>query len=355
MAADKNKIYIEPTSNIIYSSYYIKGLYEVFGKKNVRFSSRYFEGLDKRSEEYSYDAYMAFVLLNQGKIHKVIIDFGDDSPIRNNAYQWCDVYAKININPAVLGDRDTTKLLSIPPGFGIKIWTVFEALCHCFANLVKLKFSPQIFLGNHFRSYLSQIKQLEMEEFSDGKGSTAEGKNKVFFVSSLWPHPNCITGTNVYRKMFIESCLKNKVNFEGGFWVTDSNHPQFSAFKHLTFNGRYPLREYVQKTKESLFVFNTPAVHNCHGWKLGQFLAMNKAIISTPFQNSLPEDLVHGENIHFVHNEHEMDAAVEKVLHDENYRKKLEEGARNYYLEYVSPVSVITRIVRHLKPIYDDR
>ena len=348
MASDKSKIYIDPSSNIIYSSYYVKGLYEVFGKENVKFSAGYFEGLDKKNEEYSYDAYMAFVILNEAKMHKVIVDFGDDSPVRKNAYQWCDVYSKININPAMLND-DKAKLLSITPGFGIKIWTVFEALYHSFSNLVKIKFSPQISIKNYFKSYLSQLKQLKIEEFSEGKWRNTQAKNDVFFISSLWPHPNCLTGTNVYRKMFIESCLKYKVDFEGGFWVTDSNHPQFSEFRHLTFTGRYPLRQYIEKTKKSIFVFNTPAVHNCHGWKLGQFLAINKAIISTPFPNSLPEDLVHGENIHFVHNENEMDAAVEKLLHDENYRQKLEEGARNYYLKYVSPVSVITLITQKLK------
>lgn len=348
MVTDKSKIYIDPSSNIMYSSFYIKGLYEMFGKQNVKFSCLYFQGLDKRNEDYSYDAYMAFVIVDEAEIHKVIVDFGDDSPIRKKAYQWCDVYAKININPAIIHDTDKTKLLSIPPGFGIKIWTVFETLYHSFSNLVKLQFSPQISLKNHFRSYLSQLKQLWLNGFYKKSVDFDKG-NTVFFISSLWPHPNCLTGTNVYRKMFIESCLKNKVDFEGGFWVTDSHHPQFNEFRHLTFTKRYPLRQYIDKTKKSIFVFNTPAVHNCHGWKLGQFLAMNKAIISTPFQNSLPKDLVHGENIHFVHNENEMNAAVEKVLHDEEYRQKLEEGARNYYLKYVSPVSVISRITQKLK------
>lgn len=343
------KVYLDPSSNIIYSSYYIQGLYEVFGKRNVRFSSRYFGDLDKRNEDYSYDAYMAFVIVAEANINKIIIDFGDDSPVRNNAYQWCDLYAKINIDPLKLAGDYEEKILSITPGFGVRIWNLSEALYHSFSNLVQLKFSPQISLKNHFRSYLSQLKQLKTEVFFDGKAKTGATKNKVFFISSLWPHPNCLTGTNLYRKMFMDSCVKNKVNFEGGFWVPDINHPQFDDFRHLTFTRRYPLSRYVEKTKESLFVFNTPAVHNCHGWKLGQFLAMNKAIVSTPFQNSLPEDLVHGRNIHFVNDANEMDAAVSQLLKDESYRKKLEEGAKAYSLKYVSPSAVITHITQKLK------
>lgn len=349
MNFDQGKVYIDPSSNIIYSSYYIKGLYEVFGKKNVSFSKEYFETLNKRKDDYSRNSYMAFVIVNKGEKNKVIIDFGDDYPIRENAYKWCDVYAKINYDPKRTLPYFKEKIHSIPPSFGIKIWNVSKAIYYCVSNLIKLKFNPQISLKNFFRSYLSQIKQLRLESFLPDHKEKSVRENYVFFIASLWPHANCLTGTNRYRKMYIDSCLKNGVHFEGGFWVTDTGHPQFKEFKQLTFTRRYPLQEFVEKTQKSLFVFNTPAVHNCHGWKLGQFLAMNKAIISTPFQNVLPVDLEHGKNIHFVKNEHDISAAIEKLVHDEEYRKKLEEGTKKYYEKYASPVAVITGICRKLK------
>lgn len=348
MTSEKFKVYIDPASNIIYSSYYIKGLYELFGRKNVNFSTNYFGGLNKRNDAYSYDAYMALVMIYDGITSKVIIDFGDDYPIRENAYQWCDIYAKINYDPKRTASHFKEKIHSIPPSFGIKIWNSFEALSFSISNLIKLKFQLQLPLLSYFRSYLSQFKQLTLENFTVKNSTPHQEDNFVFFVSSLWPHANCITGTNVYRKSFIESCLKNQVSFEGGFWVTDINHPQFQEFKELTFTKRFPLAEYVQKIQKSALVFNTPAVHNCHGWKLGQFLAMNKAIISTPFQNNLPVDLTHGENIHFVNNEAELNIAVNKIIHDTDYRKKLEEGATEYYLRYATPKAVITSIIQQL-------
>lgn len=348
MTTNSAKVYIDPSSNIIYSSYYIKGLYEVFGKEHVKFAPLYFEDLDKRNEPYSYDAYMAFVIIDEMGTRKVIIDFGDDSPIRKNAFEWCDLYAKINIDPLKLDDSYQEKILSITPGFGIKIWNVSEVLYHSVNNLIQLKFSPQIPMMRYFKSYLSQVKQLKIEDFHPQTASSGKKELNVFFVSSLWPHPNCLTGTNLYRKMFIESCMKNGVNFEGGFWVTDRNHPQFDEFRNFTFSERYPLKQYVAETKESAIVFNTPAVHNCHGWKLGQFLAMNKAMISTAFQNILPELLEHGKNIHFVNNENEMEAAITQILTDEAYRNKLEEGVKAYYLKYATPAAVIHSIIQKL-------
>lgn len=348
MKPHQYKIYIDPSSNIIYSSYYIKGLYEVFGKINVAFSMGYFKTLNKKKDDYSHNSYMAFVIVNKGKKNKVVIDFGDDYPIRENAYHWCDIYAKINYDPEQTLAYFKEKTHSIPPGFGIKIWNVSDAIHYCFSNLFKLNFRPQISLKNYFRSYLSQIKQLRLESFLPDQKEKSVWESYVFFVASLWPHANCLTGTNIYRKMFIESCIKSKLQFEGGFWVTDTGHPQFKEFKQLTFSRRYPLKEFIEKTKKSLFVFNTPAVHNCHGWKLGQFLAMNKAIISTSFQNILPEALEHGKNIHYVKDENEMESAVKQILTDEEYRRKLEEGARAYFLKYATPASVITSIIQKL-------
>lgn len=348
MNFDQCKIYIDPASNIIYSSYYIQGLYEVFGKKNVKFSTANFVRLNKKQDDYSYDGYMAFVIQNKENKSKIIIDFGDDYPIRENAYEWCDVYAKINYDPERTLLKFKDKIHSIPPGFAIKIWNIFETLYYSLSNIVKLKFNSQISLKSHILSYLNQIKQLRLENYLPNQKEISVYDNYVFFIASLWPHANCLTGTNIYRKMYIDSCLKNGVHFEGGFWVTDTFHPQFKDFKQLTFTRRYPLQEFIEKTKKSLFVFNTPAVHNCHGWKLGQFLAMNKAIISTPFQNILPTDLVHGESIHFVKDEYGVEVAIEKLLSDDDYRKKLENGAKEYYLKYVNPKSVITQIYHKL-------
>ena len=147
----------------------------------------------------------------------------------------------------------------------------------------------------------------------------------------------------MYRKFFLESCLRSEILIEGGFVVNDTNHPQFSEFKELIIKKRVSLTEYIQKTIQSAFVFNTPAVHNCHGWKLGQYLAMNKAIISMPFVNSLPEDMEHGKNIHFVSDISGLDEAVTKLLNDDDYRKELEIGAA-----LQKPVSILEKLKHQL-------
>ena len=59
-----NLIFIDPNSNILFSAFYIKGLYDVFGKGNVKFSSIHFNDLIRKKKWHFNDQFLAFVLLD---------------------------------------------------------------------------------------------------------------------------------------------------------------------------------------------------------------------------------------------------------------------------------------------------
>jgi hypothetical protein len=346
----KLKVFIDPSCQISYSSFYIKGLYEVFGKRNVSFSAKYFRDLKRKEESHSYDHYMAFVvIIPNNSIMKVIIDFRDKPSIKQSAYEWSDIYAKINFNINLTDKRFHNKIISIPPGFGIKIWNIWEIAYYCCLNYIKCKFSPIVTLRNHFRDYKRQCKRLILDDYLISKiekNHLIDTTPYVFMIATLWEDKNCIEGTNMLRKTFVEICKTMNCNFEGGFYAS-VNHPQFKDFENLIFFHPYSVKTYVEKTKLSTIVFNTPAVHECHGWKLGEYLAMGKAIISTPLFNELPKGFEHGVNMHIVSNLEEMKLAINLLLTDKNYRKLLESGAKTYYLKYVSPRSVIKNILKN--------
>ena len=95
----KAKVIIDPSSRILYSSFYIDGLYSIYGKKNVSFSGRYFKELQRKKESNAYDHFMAFVIIVINKnVRKFVVDFRDKPSIKESAYHWCDEYAKINFN-----------------------------------------------------------------------------------------------------------------------------------------------------------------------------------------------------------------------------------------------------------------
>lgn len=344
----KAKIIIDCSSQILYSSFYIKGLYEVFGKKNISFSSEYFKTLKRRNESHSFDHYMALIIITPNKKQKIIIDFRDKVSVKENAYKWCDKYAKVNFNKDLTDIRFHDKMISIPPGFGIKIWNFWETIYNCCFNLIKCRFSPLVSFNNYLKDYYRQFRCAKIDDYLI-KSFNNENKDKsyVFMIGTLWLHKNCIENTNLARKKFVEYCkFNNNINFEGGFFAYQ-NHPQYDEFKELIFKKRYSLGSFIEKTRLSAIAFNTPAVHNCHGWKLGQYLAMGKAIISTPLSNQLPEELIHGKNIHIVSNEKEIEDGIELVLNDNNYKKLLENGAKLYYSKFVDPKNVINYIIQN--------
>lgn len=68
------KVYVDPRCIITYSSYYLYGLYEYFGKSNVRFSNKFFRDVDMSHYNHRNDALMLFVIIDElGSIKKVAI------------------------------------------------------------------------------------------------------------------------------------------------------------------------------------------------------------------------------------------------------------------------------------------
>ena len=85
------KIYIDSACNIFYSSFYIKGLKEYYGKNNLYFRNKPFKNL-----KYS-NLYLAFIIKNKSKQSRIIIDYADSSKLDLDALKWTDYYYKIKI------------------------------------------------------------------------------------------------------------------------------------------------------------------------------------------------------------------------------------------------------------------
>ncbi|MFW5804871.1 MAG: glycosyltransferase [bacterium] len=339
----KTKIIIDPTTNILFSSFYIKGLYDLFGKRNVHFaySMEFFKELKRKNVSFSFDQYLAFVIIEDKKIFRVIIDYRDSSNIEERAYNWCNIYAKINLNIELTNPIFLSKIINIPPGFAINLWGFWKTMFFCFRNIIFSGLILPTTFKTHLSYYYYQFKRPNIEELHFKSKSK---KDYVFFNSTLWRNKSTLLTTNVWRKKFVEECLSNEnIKFEGGFYAKQT-HPDYENYKNFSFPKKIKSNEYFSKTKKSALVFNTPAVMDCHGWKLGEFMAMGKAIISTPLKNKIPFGLVHGENVHFIESKSKIKPAINKIISDDEYKKKLEEGAFKYFHNYATPKNVIKQV-----------
>ncbi|WP_347052888.1 hypothetical protein [Flavobacterium olei] len=326
----KNKVFIYGLCDVFYDGYYIRGINEVF--KNYTFDISKFPKFKQGT--------FAVIIENENGSTKLIIDSLDSNLINSEWLNWSDVYGKVNYNADNIPLNDSQKIIPVGPSFGIKIWNLITTCFFASFNIIKFKKSitnQREFLANYWRQY----KRFRLEKYKFEESSN----HYVFFMNSIWKEEK---KTNYYRALFINVCRANKeINFEGGF-AARSNGDNL-GFDSLIYSGKIPLNTYLQKIKKSAFVFNTPAVLSCHGWKLGEFLALGKAIISTDHINRLPSDLINGEHLLYANNEDDVKNAVQLLSEDIDFKRKLEFNSRNYFDSYLAPKVVIEKLISNIQ------
>jgi len=328
------KIVVDTTSRILYASFYLQGLFEIAGKKNVTFAAEPFADLDRRGEQFAFEHYFAFITIERGVTTKYVIDFCDPPDISPIAYQWCDVYGKMNFNRAETSEEFLEKIVALPPGFGIRIWNFWQTGFLAVSNFLKCGTRRLKPWKAHFRDYLDQYRRLTVQEYKSFRGKARRGY--VFHASTLW-HGEEQTSRN--RKLFLDQAKLSGCKVEGGFYAP-KNHPERREYLDWIQDKSYPMRQWAENTARSCLVFSTPAVHGCYGWKLAEYLAMGKAIVSTPFI-APPVPLEHGVHIHIAEDEETLAEAIKMIAADIGYRKKLEAGAAAYFDETAAPKKVM--------------
>lgn len=324
------KVFVDPACDILYTSYYLYGFKEI--GLEVKFSSRFFDVF-----QFNYQ-YTPIVVEIDNKYYKIILDHGDGANIDEKAYNWSDKYFKINCKFDDL--TRFKKLQSIGPSFGINIYNWFQLFFYAFLNFFKAK-NRISNVKYFFSNYKALLKRLPYNRYVVEKPKD----NYIFFTASIWKNEQ---ETNFFRLNFIKSCrsIKNII-FEGGF-APRSNGDNL-GFDDFVINSRISLNDYLIKLKQSIVVFNTPAVSNCHGWKLAEYLALGKVIISTPISRELPERLI--LNKHYLLTDGSVEDITKniiQVLSNSNFAQELSRESRNYFDRNLSPKATCQLIIDNI-------
>jgi Glycosyl transferases group 1 len=285
---------------------------------------------------YGGQGTMALVLRARGRERRIVVAADDLADFRRGWGRWANLIAKVNVHPSADASYIDARVLPVGPLFAIRTRNLVDA-----ANILgrKLLMPPeardQLNWREEYRYYFRRLPETSYRP-------ARPRPDYVFFAATSWvEHPN-VAST---RAEFIRACMRQPaVRFEGGFAPRSDNDE--SDYPGLYVSGRYRLKEYVRRTGWSTFVFNSPAVHGCLGWKLGEFLALGKAILSTPLGRLMPGAFEPEE--HFVPTDgtaESFDAAIVRLVADRQRRERLEQRARQYYDEYLRPDRLVRRIV----------
>lgn len=312
---DRHVPAVSATINPTYYAFYIEGLRRRFG--GVRWT--------KPTLSLTTPG-MAFTAAGR----RVYICAEDDADINDEAYAWCDVYGKINARRPL-----PDKVVPIGPSFGCQAWTPARSAAVA-AQLLwnRTRTPPRLVARDLARQALRRRPEAELVP------GTAD-PSYVFFVSNIWQkEPDTNEGRAAYMRQVM---ARPELTFEGGFAPRSDGNTH--GFDDLIMETRVPYATYLDNIKRSAFVFNTPAVLGCHGWKLAEFLAMGKAIISTPLSNEMPAPFEPGRHYVETDGSPQSTSSAIDALMDPEFRRSLEVAAREYYDRHLTPTAVIDRLV----------
>lgn len=322
----RKKIYVYALCDVYYDSFYLEGIQKLFSTYtfNINKFPKFRPGT------------FAVLIPDGDSTIKLIIDSRDTNKYDEEGLNWCDVYGKVNYNNKNIPEKHKEKIKPIGPSFGIKIWNFPVTIYNAINNYLKFRRSianKREFLANYWRQY----KRLPLESYQYAPSLN----DYVFFTGSIWKKESL---TNNARASFIKACKANsKIVFEGG--LAPRKDGDNLGFNDIVVTQRYDLQEYLNKIKLSSMVFNTPAVLSCHGWKLGEFLAMGKAIITTHHLNTLPAELEDNFHASYIDSNEDIASKINLILSDDNFKTFLEKNSKQYFDEYLSPKIVIQRLL----------
>ncbi len=342
------KISIDPRTNVVYASIYILGLYETYGRKNVSYNCTPFKDLQYASLIDDYHHYFAFY--NHDTKKRYIVDFRDKNDLAINALKWTDIYGKVNFNSKTSENQTlpltlASKIVPLGPNFGIKIYNDFTLYFLLFRNFLssKLFLNFNLSLRQFSTSYNWMRRREPLESYT--KVNNYEN-DYVFHLSTFYTKQNHGDIANLQRANFIRACRKvSSIRFEGGLVHKLNDLSNYIQFEDVLIGQYLDGKTYNQNIRKSCVVYNTPSAWGCHGWKLGEYFAMGKVIISSPFFNDVPVGIINNTNIILAKNENEVFEMLDYLVSNQDLHTKISFQSKQYFNNYISPKASISRLV----------
>jgi hypothetical protein len=334
MSADTG-IVVHPASDLTYASLVLEGFARRRGVEAIRYSTEGFP------PGYAGGRMLAYYPADAPS-ERVSLVFTDQTTVYQRGKKWSRLYGMVNV-----ADGQGGRVVALGPTFGVRVSSnalVRRHLAHTWRWATERSGTRPPFRGRlRIAAERSRalVKHQRQRAPIDAYAPRPSDADYVFFTAWPWAkHPE----VNPPRIRFIEACRRAPgLTFEGGFAPRRRNDiPEVLPY---TAAARYSLPDYLAAIGRSALVFNNPAVHGCLGWKLGEFLAMGKAIVSLPLDRVLPAPLEHGVHLHIVDGTPEsLDDAIARLRSDTDYRRALEANARRWYEEHLAPERIAARL-----------
>lgn len=204
------------------------------------------------------------------------------------------------------------------------------------------------------------IKGLRIDKFLGDKGE-AERLDNLEFYPDFTLEPQVIFMARAWDKNLIEAesqketvkalnetraeCVRSLrkefgKNFFGGLAHEDYAVKYFKDCL-LTDNSLSNKQKYLKILKNFPICVTTTGLNRSNGWKLGEYVALSKAIITEPLHFQVTGDFTKETNYLEFTSPDELIEAATRLFEDKNLRSEMMMNNYRYYQSYVKPDSLI--------------
>ncbi|MEK6336561.1 MAG: glycosyltransferase [Acidobacteriota bacterium] len=273
------------------------------------------------------------VIVNAGI--KFYYDCHDSYEINEAAAGEVDCYFKRSYAPTMIPDSLRAKVF--PLGLN---YALFSGKFDRFEQQRLAAFEPE--LNNE--SYKQQFRPTVENMHAVPNGSHDP---RVLFITRAWDSNYYSSESlNETRARCIE-LLREKFgnHFLGGFVHSDyavRNYPHVL----LQDNGISAKEDFVKLLSLYPICIATTGLHGSIGWKLAEYVAFSRAIVSERLNYQVPGDFKPGKNYLEFDEPEEVVALVDRLMTNDALRHAMMKANHDYYLNYLKPDAMIRRTLR---------
>jgi len=344
------------------------GLYDLAeeGKITLKFTSR----VDNNIKKSARNSVLCLQISDSesGQIRTVCFDMFDGCEISSvERLRLCHVYVKRSYFDEYINKLDISDRKKI-----IRYGLNYECRSRNESNILKRllifhlasnSFSKNpIFFLKHFLSEVTRHLLLiyDIRKFGFKPRSVGDflvqpsepAELKILFQTRLWTSQDCprisegqLKEINDRRVNTVRS-LKKKFGkqFVGGLIYTDfakKNYPDCCLPAETTNREHY-----INLVKKCLVCVTTTGLHDSIGFKLPEYLAASRCIVTEPLKYQLPVSLKEGKNYLSFCTPEECVEACEKLLANPQFANQMRYENHEYYLNEVEPSALVYKCLK---------
>lgn len=284
---------------------------------------------------------------------RLYFDFHDSHEIDESGLRHSDFYFKRSLSLASLGDPTLARVF--PTGLH---YNVESAGFDRFAAWRHLRMGSGLGRFREFWRHLpvGRRTSLSSKRFEVG---VQDIPPKVLFMTRLWDPDDNLERTPEKRAHFMyinetrANCVRNLRHalgkaFFGG--VADTPLARKLCPDILIHSGDVAKWRYINFVQNHPICITTTGLHGSIGWKMAEYVAMGRAIISERLENVVPGGFCEGVHYLSFATVDECTAQAEKLIREVSLRNSLMGSCRQYYKEHLRPDRLVWNALARAVP-----